>query len=173
MKNQDWRGLMKILEVFEYEPSGQILWYRKNLLNTLHVDGEEFMLLALFTGGPTNAIIPTNYYLGLDNRATVSTTDDFTTLSNEPTSNGYARQSLSSTGDFTVTTDGNGNYQADTAVVTFRANGGDWGPVSNLFLCTSLDNSGYLIASAPLSASTTVSAGNTISLRLGLSLKDC
>lgn len=163
---------MKVLEVSHVGAGGEVLWRRQGLRNTLHLNGEEFLLLALFTGGQDNAIIPANYFAGLDNRATRATTDTMSSLSNEPSSGGYDRQPLSSTGGFTVTSSG-GHFRADTAVVTFRANGGSWGPVANIFLTTAFDDSGYLISTASLGSAVTVQAGNTLTVRLGLSLRDC
>lgn len=164
---------MKVLEITHSDACGNIIWRRQNIYNTLHGDGEQFMLLSLFTGGSaSNPFIPNNYYLGLDNRPTVNSSDKLTNLTNEPTSGGYSRQPVSSVGGFTVEFV-NSNWRASSAVVTFRSTGTEWGPISNLFLSTSADNSGYLIATAVLGSTFTVPPGNTVSLRLGLSLKDC
>jgi hypothetical protein len=90
---------------------------------------------------------------------------------NEPTINGYSRVEVSSSNSFSLSLSSE-HYVATCPVISFSATGGSWGPVKNLFLTTAEDNSGILIASAPLSQNTTLSAGETLNVRLGLSLRD-
>ncbi len=138
----------------------------------LHILGEQFFLNALFQGGPTNLYIPAFYYLGLDNRPTLFAADTMSGLVGEPSANGYLRQPVSSTTDFTVELV-NGVYRASSANVTFRALGGSWGPVQNIFITDRVDLTGTLIASANLGSPFSLSAGNTVSLRIGIALRDC
>jgi hypothetical protein len=171
---KDWNGLVKILEIEYIDTNGKILWSQRNLYNVFHTAGEQFVLSAVFSGGVNNTIIPYNYYFGLDNRTTISAGDTMGTITNEPSSNGYARIPLSSTGVFTVSLPTGGtHYRADGPIISFVALGGSWGPVSNLFLTTQSDNTGVLIASVPLTQTVTINTGEAVNMRMGLTLKDC
>jgi len=165
---KDWHGLVKILEV-QHVRNGEVIWEQKNLLNTLHVGGELFVLTCCFDNDGT--LPPANYYFGLDNRATISTDDLMTDLSDEPVGNGYLRAAVASSGQFTVDIL-SGVYRATGQIVTFSASGGGWGPVSNLFLTTRSDNDGILIATSALSSAVTLTAGDAINMRMALSLQD-
>ena len=168
MEKAQWPGIMIVREIWCHDGTGKVLWRKNDVHNTLHVGGEQFILNALFTNGQP---IPSNYFLGLDNRPSVSTTDDMSSLVAEPNAAGYLRQPVSSSGGFTVTKVG-ANYQAVSSAVTFRASGAGWGPVSNLFLASTSDTSGVLIATAVLGQSFSVTGGNMVSLTLGMSLVD-
>ena len=169
--NKNWFGLMKIID-FQHIRNGEIVYQEKDLYNVLHTDGEEFLLSALFTGGQDNSFIPDSYYLGLDNRTTVSASDEIGDLSGEPSTNGYTRQALSSTTGFTVALS-NGVNRATSNIVSFNATGGSWGPVRSLFLSDKVNNTGTLISSVLLSSATTVQNGDSVNLRMALSLRDC
>ena len=66
---------------------------------------------------------------------------------------------------------GTGDYEAVTKQVTFTASGGDWNEVTQLFLCTSSDGSGKLLATKALSTGRTVHDGEslkcTMTVRVG------
>lgn len=170
MSTPQWNGLIKVLEVEHRSADGKLLWRDENLHNLLHTEGEEYVLRTLFI----NRALPSTYYLGLDNRSSLAAGDDISTASaTEPTVNGYVRVPASSTADFTLSINSNGFNQADSPIVTFRATGGSWGPVKNLFLTDDIAVAGLLIASVELSGSITVSDGEVVSMRLGMALKDC
>ena len=171
---KDWNGLVKILEIEHINIKGEILWSQKNLYNVFHTAGEQFVLSAVFSGGVNNTIIPYNYYFGLDNRSTIAAGDTMSTIVAEPNNNGYGRIGLSSSGVFTVVLPvGGTHYRANGPIISFLANGGSWGPVSNLFLTTQPNNTGVLIASVPLTQTVTVNTGEVVNMRMGLTLKDC
>jgi hypothetical protein len=150
---QHWRGDILLSE-------------QTNIPNTLHGGGEQYILKVVFQG----TLIPVAYYLGLDNRQVVSVSDTLASLVQEPTGNGYTRQPLmSNTNNFIISQSGE-TYIASTSVVTFTASGSSWGPVQNLFLATTLDNSGVLISTAPLTPAFSVSPGDQILMRLSMSL---
>lgn len=172
MKKPNWHGILKILEIQHWDASGELLWEGKQILNTLHQDGEEFLLRAAFLGGQTSTIIPQEYYLGLDNRLTIDPADTMDSLIGEPSSGGYERQPVASSGDFAINFEDD-HFVATSPIVAFRATTGDWGPVSNLFLTDKSDNTGYLISTAPLSIALSLTAGNTVTMRIGMQLKDC
>lgn len=172
----NWHGIMKV-EHIQHLRNGEVIWENKNLNNILHSDGEEFILRAAFTGGSVSSVIPDSYYLGLDNRSVYDVDDTITSLIGEPTGNGYARQTLSSSGDLTVSQE-SGHFRATSKIVAFRAEGGSWGPVSNLFLTDLESDEGYLISTVSLSGDPdepifiTVADGDQITLRLALTLRD-
>jgi len=177
--NTNWHGLLKIFNIQLISNAGDILWEENNLLNTLHVGGEDFILRAAFSdtytdggGNIVSTIIPPNFYFGLDNRSSLTTAHTMSSIIGEPSINGYARQSVSSNQQFIVELL-NSVYVAKAPIVIFTANGGSWGPVQNLFLTNASDNSGYLIASVPLTTAITVQADSTLNVRMGLGLKDC
>jgi len=167
----NWRGLIKVLSIQCVSKDGNIVWERKNLYNILHTDGEQFLLNCLFVGGQTSTYIPSDYYFGLDNRGTIAVADTMSSLVAEPTTNGYERQTVSSLGTFTVSVQAS-NYRADTPLLTFEAIGGNWGPITTLFMTDKSDDSGTLISSVNLGTSVTVVDGHSLIVKMGLSLKD-
>ena len=168
----NWNGILTIIEIQHRDAKGNILWEQKNIKNILHQEGEEFLLRAAFTGGQVSTIIPENYYLGLDNRQTIVATDIADDLIGEPSSGGYERQAVSSSGDFAINFENN-HFVATSPIVAFRATVGNWGPVSNLFLTTKNDNTGYLISTAVLGTAVSLLAGDNVTMRIGMRLKDC
>lgn len=169
--DKNWHGIMKVLEIKHWR-DGKVIWQQDNILNLLHLDGEEFVLRSAFSGGRISNIIPENYYMGLDNRQVPAASDTMDSLISEPTANGYTRQPISSSGDFTVVEDSS-HFRAVSPIVAFQAAGGSWGPVVNLFLTDRTDNTGYLIATASLQTPITVNDGETVTLRLAIQLRDC
>lgn len=152
---------------------GKVLWEDKNLDNVLHKRGEEYMLRALFTGGNNpNALIPDDYFFGLDNRTVPAADDDFVNIIGEPASFGYVRQTVSSLGEFVVS-ENDGLIRALTSIITFRAVGGTWGPVQNLFITDRADSNGFLIASVPADAAFTVVDGDSVTMRMSIGLSAC
>jgi len=162
---------MKVLWI-KQERDGEVIYEQNNIRNLLHTDGESFILRAVFTGGQVSSVIPTNYYLGLDNRSEIVAANTLSSLVAEPTGDGYVRQAVASAGDFVVTLEGV-NYRATSPIVAFRAEGGSWGPVQNIFLTDSATTSGTLISSAQLDTAVTVADGDQVTMRIGLVLKDC
>lgn len=172
MRNNNWHGIMKILEVTHRDPDGRIIFYENNIRNLLHNEGEEFLLRAAFTGGRVSSVIPENYYLGLDNRASISILDTMDSLIGEPQSGGYERQAISSAGDFAINFE-NDHYVATSPIVAFRSTSAEWGPVRNLFLTDRGNNTGSLISTAILSSPLILSIGDDVTMRIGMQLRDC
>lgn len=166
MKN--WHGLMKIVEI-QHVRKGQVIWEQKNFLNTFHSGGELFVLSCAFDND--GSLPPDNYYLGLDNRDALSEDDVLSDLVGEPTGNGYLRAAVNSNNYFTIDVINN-VYNASSPIVTFSATGAGYGPVSKLFLATTLDNSGILLASAALSESVTFEPSDSLNMRMRLALQD-
>lgn len=160
--------LLKIDSVEHVDNDGSTLWHAEHMPNTFHLSGELFLLSVAFNTS-SGITVPTSYYLGLDNRASIQVSDTLTSLSAEPTQNGYLRQAVSSLNGFSVGVS-SGNYRAVSSIVTFSASGGNWGPVSNLFLATTSTTSGYLLSSVSLDNSITVLNGQSLTLRISVGL---
>jgi hypothetical protein len=180
MKKQ-WHGLVKILEI-QHIRNGKVIWEDKNLYNTLHIGGEAYILSCVFSNPNNSSMPPQNYYFGLDNRTSISVDDLITDLADEPSGGGYLRQPVSPiakspainqpfTSEFAIE-DSNGIYRAISKIVTFNASGTGWGPVNNLFLATSIDNTGILISSNKLTSQLILVDGDAVNMRMGLSLRD-
>lgn len=164
-----WQGLMKVLEIEHISNQKKILYKQTNIKNILHSSGENFIIRSLFD----NLEKTETYYIGLDNRSNLNISDTLNTAYIlEPNQNSYERQSAH-IDEFSIITNSTGNIQANSPVISFRATGGSWGPVKNIFLATSLGSSGYLISSASLSQSLTVSDGEIITMKMSFTLKDC
>jgi hypothetical protein len=166
-----WNGIMKVLEIEHISRNGSILHRETEIKNIIHSSGEDLILKILFAGHT----IPTNYYVGLDARSSL---DKLHTIGDifgrEPTSNSYSRQTVASN-NFSVVSVSAGYRQANSPTLLFRAAGGSWGPVKNIFLTTAL---GYgadslLISSVPLSAPITVSDGEIVTMRMAMALSSC
>lgn len=141
--------------------------------NILPDEGEQAILSAYFDtdlsgyGSP-----PANLYLRLDNRGTLAEGDQLTSLSGEPSTNGYAAQSISTTTGFTISQPGT-YYQAASGTKTFGATGGSWGPVSKMNLATvATGTAGKLICALALQATRTLSDGDTLNATITLGLSE-
>lgn len=161
---------MTILEINHLDRDGGVLWRKEGIKNIVHTEAENFFLTCLFN---TSSIsVPTNYYIGLDNRTTAVASDELSNLSQEPSQYGYSRQALTSSNGFTIALNEDDIYQATSNVVTFNASGGTWGPVSKVFIATSTDSSGYLLATASLDGTHYLSDGQKLTIRMALTLTD-
>ena len=169
--NRNWHGIMKIIEV-QHIRNNSVIWEQKNVYNTLHALGEEFFLKCCFQ--LTENHPPENYYLGLDNRSSILVGDAISSLVDEPITNGYFRKPVNSVSGFTIKYV-SGIYRATSDVVSFSATGGSWGPVSNIFIATAdVDNTNaVLLATASLSSQITLNSGDTVNMKMSLSLQDC
>lgn len=163
--------LLKIEEIKHVDVDGTVLWQEDDVYNVFHRNGQMYLLSVTFATD-SGVTIPSNYYIGLDNRTTPSASDTLLSLSGEPTQNGYLRQAVSSANGFSVDLEDD-DYRAMSSVVTFTASSGSWGPVQSLFLATSSTNTGYLISSATLDNARTVLDGQTISMRISVGLVNC
>lgn len=166
-----WNGIMRIAELVHRDCSGAVVRRETNIFNRIHLLGEEFVLRSLFAGGE----IPVNYYIGLDSRASISQSDLISDISGvEPTAFGYERQAVRSD-NFAIVAASPTACQADSPTVLFTASGGSWGPVKNVFLCAGLGygSNATLISSASIGQDLVVSSGETVSMRMAMSLSAC
>jgi hypothetical protein len=168
MRNEN--HLLRIVSLIHRDSAGNVLLEKSEILNMFHFSGERFMLGALFSG----LSLPLFYYLGLDSRGSLSKSDVIGDINGlEPSSNGYERQSVASVG-FSLSAAGSGSWRATGPIVLFRASGGSWGPVSNIFMCTGLGyGSSTLISSVPIGQNLIVQDGETITMKMAMSLSGC
>jgi hypothetical protein len=134
----------------------------------LHQEGLQFLLEVAFSEqqAPLGAGA---FYLGL---CTDTLLADNATLASktEVSGTGYARQAAASSAvGFTSAAVSTNAWKQTTLTVTFTA-GGTWTGAKTVFLATSVDDTGKLIASAPLSATRTLDNGDTLSVALQMTL---
>ena len=168
---QSWHGIMRIAEIQHKDRFGKVLYSETDVKNVIHTKGEDFILSVLFSG----LAVPSNYYIGLDSRSALEASMEISDVSGyEPTSNYYSRQSVASD-SFQVVTGTSSHKQANSPTILFKAVGGSWGPVKNIFLTNEL---GYgsnctLISSASLSRDITVLDGEVVTMRMAMALSGC
>lgn len=132
----------------------------------LHTEGLQFLLEVGFSEEQT---VPANFYIGL---ATDETLAEDATLASitEVSGTGYARIAVASNDtDFTSAVAGTNDRKVTTKSVVFTA-GGAWTGAKTVFLATSADGSGKLIASAPLSTERILSSGSTLTVAMSITL---
>jgi len=152
-KHEFYEGIFNFKIV---RPDGKVL-YEITKRNNLADEGESVMLDSFFRAQNT----PTTYYLRLARCAAVDTSI-LTTLTGEPTGYGYAAAELarSVVGWPTLEID-DGDYRVVSKEITWTASGGDIGPVNLLYLATTINNTGKLIAYLTLPADVIISEGNS------------
>lgn len=148
-----------VFELRAYNADGRLIW-AEDAKNALADEGE-YAFLDIYLRGATP---PAGFYIRLYNDTPVET-DTLSTLTGEPSGNGYAAIAVerSNTGWPTLALD-SGDYMATSKEVTFTAAGGSIGPVTYVALATSSDNTGKLISYAALSQSRTLATGESLKI---------
>ena len=175
-------NLMTVFEVSHRNKYGEILFEKYDLKNILHSEGEEYILKTLFTNDYTPIMsqtglptfVVTSYYMGLDNRSSLTTSDSLVDIEElETIGTGYRRQEVNKS-SFQIVENSNGNYQANSPIIQFNCSGGSW-TAKNIFLATSYSSlftgPKKVISSVPLGSTLVISNGETVSMRIGLALK--
>lgn len=145
-----------------------VKWEQLRRPNIWHDEGEQDMCEVYFEDAAGNATL----YLGLDARASLAEADTLTSLTSEPSGNGYARQTITAATDWTVSQD-SGDYQAASATQTFTASGGAWGAVTKMFLCdVSTGTAGLLLCSLALTASRTLQDGDSLQADITIKISE-
>jgi hypothetical protein len=113
---------------------------------------------------------PANFYLGL--ATDVSLADDASLAGvTELTGTGYARQEIpSSAVGWTVGAGGTYDIEADGTQETFTATDDDWDDAKIWFLATTVNDTGKLIAWAPLSETRSLLNGDSLKVTPTLGL---
>jgi len=159
-----------VADVVHKDKNGNVIWRENNVRNIFHDGGEEYIIKACFT---EEVSVPANHYLRLDNRSSLAEADVLSSLSAEPTTNGYAAVAITTnTTGYTASQD-SGDWQAATKTCTFSASGGSVGPVANMNLCdASTGTSGRLLCSLALSQSRTLSDGESLDATMTLKVSE-
>ena len=132
----------------------------------LHTDGLQWMLEVCFTEEQT---VPASFYIGLATDASLAETasrGDQTEVSGP----GYARQAVASNStDITSAATGTNDYKITTSTETFTASG-TWTGAKTYFLATTVNDTGVLIASGPLSETITLEDTDTLTIAVQVNL---
>jgi hypothetical protein len=154
MRKKFWDGLF----TFELRDKDGLLIAEFQRPNALTYQGESVLLDLFFRG--LNA--PAQFYFRLCND-TLDVGDVLTTITGEPTSNGYAPQLIerSDIGWPTIELH-DGAYRVVSKQVTITASGGDIGPVNTGYIASTLDNTGILVAFVNFDVPRTILNGSSL-----------
>ena len=132
----------------------------------LHTDGLQFILEVAFTEEQS---VPANFYIGLATDASLAETASLGDQT-EVSGTDYVRQAVASDNvDITSAATGTNDYKVTTKTVTFTA-GGTWTGAKTVFLATTLNDTGVLIASAALSETRTLEDTDTLTIAIQIDL---
>ena len=146
---------------------GNIKWHEELVGNILHDEGEEYILKAAFTEAES---IPASFFIGLDDRVSLAEGDSLAPTG-EPAVCGYARQPVASDAtDWTAVQD-SGDWQITSKTVSFNPSGADYPSVRNMFLATTVNNAGLIIASVALSGGRVVNDGDQLDTSIVIKLQ--
>ena len=113
--------------------------------------------------------VPANFYIGLATDSSLAETATLIDLT-EVSGTDYARQAVASNDtDWTSAATGTNDRKVTSKTVTFTA-GGTWTGAKTVFLATTIDSSGVLVASAPLSATRTLADGDSLTIAIEIDL---
>jgi hypothetical protein len=164
------------------DKNNKVRYQRKDIKNTFHQQGEEYILNALFKGSEN--LVSNGYYIGLDARPTLNRTDTLSNIIGEPLvqGNNYQRQNVSflnwqitNPNNSTTTASPTGTlvpYYAKSGPVIFSALNSGWNSVTNIFLTTTIGAGGKLISSATLGTTVSVAIGESVVMEMSISLYD-
>jgi hypothetical protein len=137
----------------------KILWSTKKQ-NSLVNEGEESILETFFR--LNSSYIPSEFYVRLCNDTLIET-DLLIDILNEPSGSGYSVQLVEASSVGFPTKDVyQGDYRLTSKEVTFTAAGGDIGPCNTVFLATTSNNTGKLIAFLDLPLTRTILSGDSM-----------
>lgn len=175
------KHIIQTAHLMHLSPDGKVIYEEWTDPNILHDEGEQYMLARSFATAYTGyTTTPATVYLGLDTRASLAEADDLIAISGEPSTGGYARQSLSTGGTGAggqdlVMSQVTGAYRLTSKSLTFTHNttGASWTGLLNMFLTdASSGTSGKLYCSVALSTSRTIANTGeslTCTIYIGLS----
>lgn len=165
--SKPWNGLVKLIELKIVDLEGNVLFKKENINNVLQYEGQTLILSCMF-GSET---VPTDYYVGLDNRSVVNVSDTMANIQLEPSGYGYARQSLTRNSNFDIQS--SEPPKALSSTITFSATGGSY-TATDMFLCTvQTGDSGKLISTVQFGTTITVSPTNLVSMKFAMVLNGC
>lgn len=145
---------------------GKVLW-EEEVHNDLLDEGEQNMLQVYFR----DEQLPVSFYLRLAYDS-IRETDTLSNIENEPSTGGYTAQTLErSTVGFPTLEKHEGDYRVVSKLITFTASGGVIGPVNVMYLATTTDNTGILVASISMSVARTLQSGDFLQVTIKIKLK--
>jgi hypothetical protein len=152
--------------------SGNLLWHA--IEHNALVDVGEQRLLEIYFRDATEP--GANQYVSLSdasNPCSIAETDSLATANTgEPSTNGYARQTITrDTSGWPTSALDSGDWQITSTTETFTASGGSWGPVNCAVLQTSTDNTGDFLTFVALSQARTLASGETLDVSLKIKLQ--
>jgi hypothetical protein len=132
----------------------------------VHTEGLQFLLEVSFSEEQS---VPASFYIGLATDASLAE-DASLGDQTEVSGTGYARQAVASDNtDFTSASTGTNDRKITTKTVTFTATG-TWTGAKTVFLASTVNDTGKLIASAPLSGTITLNNGSTLQVAIQITL---
>ena len=165
--DSSWSGLLYIEELLVKEKD-QIILKKNNLKNVFHTGGQTLFLSCMFK----NTSVPNDYYVGLDNRNSISPNQTMADISGEPTVAGYSRQTLVKNTDFNFIPDSN-PVKIRSSTITFGTTSESYS-ATNMFLCTVLTGtSGILISTISFGTTISVTPSKTVSMKFAMTLGTC
>lgn len=158
-------GIEQIWQVRHFH-KGKVIWEMEKK-NIIVDEGEKAFVDSFYRDNSSLYFSTAKFWVGLY-QGNINETTILTTIPNEPDgSAGYSRQSIPRTTLGWPTIEQNdGDWRVVSQTVTFQAFGGNIGPISGSFLCTSDDNSGVLIGALSFSFERTIPAGDIIELEI-------
>lgn len=172
---------MKIDNFLILDKNNKVRYQQRDIKNTFHQQGEEYILNALFKGSEN--LVTNGYYIGLDARPTLNRTDTLSNIIGEPLvqGNNYQRQNVSflnwqiinpNTSATTTASPTLTPYYAKSGPVIFSSLNSGWNSVTNIFLATTIGSGGKLISSATLGTTVSVAIGESVVMEMSISLYD-
>lgn len=157
-----------IWDIRHLDSRGNVLW-KESKHNDLVDEGERSIIMTYFRAQE----VPSAFYARVAYDS-ISLSDSLANIQNEPPSAfGYAPQLLerSSVG-FPTIEQNEGDWRVVSKQITFTANlTGNWGKVNVLFLATTSDNLGKLVACVPLSMTRIINAGDSLVATIRIKLR--
>jgi hypothetical protein len=168
MKKKGWIGLVDFRHI---DKDGKVIWEALDQRNALADEGEYAVLDVFLRAGSA----PAGFFIRLFNDTPLET-DTLADLTGEPAADyGYAAKAVTrdatASGWPTLALDV-GDFMATSITVTFTANGGVIGPVTQAILATTSNNAGKLIAYVALSQTRTLADGESLQVTYKIKLSE-
>ena len=142
--------------------NGKVIYEELDKQNIVVDSGEKAILDVFYRKKDILYFAGDYFYIGLYN-GSISESTILTNVPNEPSGNGYVRTQVerSDVGWPTIEKH-EGDWRVVSKEIELTASGGNIGPVSGAFVCTSLDSSGVLIGAVAMAVERTVKPGDKI-----------
>jgi hypothetical protein len=153
-----------------FDRNNNLIW-SDSQHNSIVDEGEEVTIEVLLRNR-ANVYIPTNSFWVGFYRGSIAESTTLLTVPNEPTGNGYSRKEVErSTVGWPTKEKDDGDWRVVSKDISFKAVGGDIGPLSGAFLCTSSDNTGRLFCAVASKLERTIASGETLTMNMKVKCK--